>query len=149
VLVAIERSFGGTLVGTLLGNAISVQVRSSDFVAVGLTILLAGMSVADVLYFNLRERSAELAVLRAFGWSDAQIRATVVLEAAGLGTLGSLTGAAIGVALGAVFLSVSVVPLLVAATIAAAGGIAVAVCASLVPLSQVGRLTPHAVLATE
>ncbi|MBA3736834.1 MAG: hypothetical protein H0W90_16860 [Actinobacteria bacterium] len=149
VLVAIERSFGGTLVGTLLGNAISVQVRGSDFVAVGLTILLAGVSVADVLYLNLRERSAELATLRAFGWSDGQIRTTVVLEALGIGALGSLAGAALGMILGASLLGVSVVPLLVAATIATAGGIAVAILASLVPLSQVGRLTPHSVLAGE
>jgi ABC-type antimicrobial peptide transport system permease subunit len=149
VLVAIERSFGGTLVGTLLGNAISVQVRGSDFVAVGLTILLAGVSVADVLYLNLRERSAELATLRAFGWSDGQIRTTVVLEALGIGALGSLVGAALGMILGASLLGVSVVPLLVAATIATAGGIAVAILASLVPLSQVGRLTPHSVLAAE
>ncbi len=134
VLVAIERSFGGTLVGTLLGNAISVQVRTSDFVAVGLTILLAGVSVADVLYLNLRERSAELATLRAVGWSDAHIRMTVVLEALGIGALGSLTGAAVGVALGAGFLGVSILSL---------------IAASLIPLSQVARLTPRAVLATE
>jgi len=149
VLVAIERSFGGTLVGTLLGNAISVQVRTSDFVALGLTILLAGVSVADVLYLNLRERSAELATLRAVGWSDAQLRTTVILEALGIGALGSLAGAVLGLLLGATFLGVSVVPLLIAAAIATFGGVAVAVCASLVPLSQVSRLTPHAVLATE
>ena len=90
VLVAIQRSFGGTLVGTLLGNAISVQVRGTDYrTAVGLTILLAGVSVADVLYLNLRERSAELATLRALGWSDAQIATTVVLEAIGIGAIGS------------------------------------------------------------
>jgi len=149
VLVAIERSFGGTLVGTLLGNAISVQVRGSDFVAVGLTILLAGVSVADVLYLNLRERSAELATLRALGWSDRQIRLTVMLEALGIGALGSLVGAALGVVLAASLLGVSVLTLLVAAAIATAGGIAVAILASLVPLSQVGRLTPQAVLADE
>ena len=149
VLVAIERSFGGTLVGTLLGNAISVQVRSADFVAVGLTILLAAVSVADVLYLNLRERSAELATLRAVGWSDAQLRTTVVLEALGIGMIGSVAGATLGVILGAALLGVGLLALLVAAVIAGAGGIAVAIAASLLPLSQVNRLTPHAVLATE
>jgi len=149
VLVAIERSFGGTLVGTLLGNAISVQVRGSDFLAVGLTILLAAVSVADVLYLNLRERSAELATLRAVGWSDAQLRTTVVLEALGLGLVGSVPGAGLGLLLGAILLGVGVLPLLIAGIIAGTGGLAVAVIAALVPLSQVGRLTPHAVLATE
>lgn len=149
VLVAIERSFGGTLVGTLLGNAISVQVRGSDFVAVGLTILLAAVSVADVLYLNLRERSAELATLRAVGWSDAQLRMAVVLEALGIGLIGSVAGATLGVVLGAALLGVGVLPLLAGAAIAGAGGITVAIGASSVPLSQVGRLTPHAVLAAE
>jgi ABC-type antimicrobial peptide transport system permease subunit len=149
VLVAIERSFGGTLVGTVLGSAISLQVRGSDFVAIALTIILAGVSVADVLYLNLRERSAELATLRAFGWSDGQVRATVVLEALGIGTIGSLSGGGIGVAVGAALLGVSVAPLLLAAAIAVGGGVVVAVSASLVPVSQVGRLTPHGVLATE
>lgn len=60
MLVAIERSFGGTLVGTLLGNAVSVQARGPDFVALGLTMALAAVSVADVLYLNLRERSQSL-----------------------------------------------------------------------------------------
>ncbi len=149
VLVAIQRSFGGTLIGTLLGNAISVQVRGTDFLAVGLTILLAGVSVADVLYLNLRERSAELATLRALGWSDAQIATTVVLEAIGIGAIGSLAGAAIGIVLGASLLDVSVLPLLVAAAIGIAGGISVSILASLVPLSQIRRLTPQAVLAAE
>ena len=102
VLVAIERSFGGTLVGTLLGNAISVQVRGSDFVAVGLTILLAAVSVADVLYLNLRERAAELATLRAVGWSDGQLCTTVVLEALGMGLIGSVSGAVLGLVFGRV-----------------------------------------------
>lgn len=149
VLVGIERGFRGTLVGTVLGNAISVQVRGADFVAVALTIVLAGLSVADVLYLNLRERSAELATLRAVGWGDRQIATVIVLEGLGLGLLGSLAGAIAGLALGWALLGVSPLPLLVAAAIAAASGIVIAVLGSLLPLSQIGRLSPHAVLAAE
>jgi putative ABC transport system permease protein len=149
VLVGIERGFHGTLVGTVLGNAISVQVRGADFVAVALTIVLAGLSVADVLYLNLRERSAELATLRAVGWSDRQIATVIVLEGLGLGLLGSLAGALAGFALGWALLGVPPLPLLVAAAIATAGGIVIAVLGSLVPLTQIGRLSPHAVLAAE
>jgi ABC-type lipoprotein release transport system permease subunit len=149
VLAGIERGFHGTLVGTVLGNAISVQVRGADFVAVALTIVLAGLSVADVLYLNLRERSAELATLRAVGWSDRQIATVIVLEGLGLGLLGSVAGALAGFALGWALLGVPPLPLLVAAAIATAGGIVIAVLGSLVPLSQIGRLSPHAVLAAE
>jgi ABC-type antimicrobial peptide transport system permease subunit len=149
LLVGIERGFHGTLVGTVLGNAISVQVRGADFVAVALTIVLAGLSVADVLYLNLRERSAELATLRAVGWSDRQIATVIVLEGLGLGLLGSLAGALAGFALGWALLGVPPLPLLVAAAIAGAGGIVIAVLGSLVPLTQISRLSPHAVLAAE
>jgi hypothetical protein len=45
VLLGIERSFHGTLVGTVLGGALSVQVRGADFVAVGLTVGLAALSI--------------------------------------------------------------------------------------------------------
>jgi ABC-type antimicrobial peptide transport system permease subunit len=133
----------------VLGNAISVQVRGADFVAVALTIVLAGLSVADVLYLNLRERSAELATLRAVGWSDRQIATVIVLEGLGLGLLGSVAGAVAGFALGWALLGVPPLPLLVAAAIATAGGIVIAVLGSLLPLTQIGRLTPHAVLAAE
>jgi putative ABC transport system permease protein len=133
----------------VLGNAISVQVRGADFVAVALTIVLAGLSVADVLYLNLRERSAELATLRAVGWSARQIATVIVLEGLGLGLLGSIGGAIAGFTLGSALLGVPPLPLLVAAVIAAAGGIVIAVLGSLVPLTQIGRLSPHAVLAAE
>jgi putative ABC transport system permease protein len=149
ILIGIQRSFHGTLVGTLLGNAISLQVRGADFVAVALTIALAGLSVADVLYLNLRERSAELATLRALGWSERQVALVVLLEGIGLGALGSVAGAVAGFALGWALLGVPPVPLLVAAAIAAAGGIVIAVLGSLLPLTQIGRLSPHAVLAAE
>jgi len=64
VLVAIEQHFQGTLVGTVLGNAVSVQVHTADFVALGLTIALAALSAADVLYLNLHERRVELVTLQ-------------------------------------------------------------------------------------
>src|SRR5439155_13255044 len=70
LLVAINRAFQGSLVGTLLGQAISLQVRGLDFVAVGVTIGLAALSVADVLFTNLRERAAEVVTLRTVGWRD-------------------------------------------------------------------------------
>jgi putative ABC transport system permease protein len=111
--------------------------------------VLAGLSVADVLYLNLRERSAELATLRAVGWSDRQIATVIVLEGLGLGLLGSIAGALAGFALGWALLGVPPLPLLVAAAIATAGGIVIAVLGSLVPLTQIGRLSPHAVLAAE
>jgi putative ABC transport system permease protein len=149
LLLAIERSYHGTLVGTLLGNALALQVRGADLAAIGLTIGLAAFSVADVLYVNLRERAAEIVTLRSTGWSERQLSLLVALEAAVLGLGGSLVGAALGVALTAALFSVSLGPLVVAAVLAALGGTLTTVAASLVPLSRLRRLTAPSVLAAE
>lgn len=149
VLVGIERAFQGTLVGTLLGNAVSLQVRSADFAAIGLTIALAALSVADVVYLNLRERQAELVTLRTLGWSNGHLRTTVLLESLGLGLLGSLGGALLALIVGAGVLSIPLGSLALAATAAAVVGTAAALLASLAPLSQISRLTVPTVLAAE
>jgi ABC-type lipoprotein release transport system permease subunit len=149
LLLAIQRAFQGTLVGTLLGKAIALQVRGVDLTAAALTIVLAAVSVADVLYLNLRERASELVTLRTTGWSDRHLARLVALEALALGLAGSLAGAVLGVALGTLFLDVPLGSLALAALLAAAGGTVTAFGASLLPLSQIRRLTPPSVLASE
>lgn len=149
VLLAIQRAFEGSAVGTLLGNAVAIQVRPADLVAAGLVIALAAAAVADVLYRNLRERAAEFATLRAFGWSPRQLARVVALEALLLGLAGSFAGAGLAVAVTALTLDVPAAPLAQAAAIAAAAGTLAALLASLPPLSQLGRLTTPTVLAAE
>ncbi|HET7567736.1 MAG TPA: FtsX-like permease family protein, partial [Gaiellaceae bacterium] len=149
VLIGIERAFQGTLVGTLLGNAVSLQVRGADFAAIALTLALAALSVADVVYLNLRERQAELVTLRTFGWTNRHLRVIVLLEGFGLGLLGSFAGAVLALLVGGLILSIPLGPLGMAALAAAVGGTLAALLASLAPLSQIGRLTVPAVLAAE
>ncbi|MHB1242308.1 MAG: ABC transporter permease [Gaiellaceae bacterium] len=148
VLLAVNDAFEGSLVGSVLGEAITLQVRGLDFVSVGLVIALAGLSLADVLYLNLRERAAELATLRTLGWRERHLATVIGLEALWLGATGSLSGAGAGLATGLV-LGVPAGPLTLAAGIAAAGGIAVALLASLVPLTRLATLTPSTALADE
>jgi ABC-type antimicrobial peptide transport system permease subunit len=149
MLLGIERGFRGTLVGTLLGQAITVQIRGVDLAAAGLTVALAAVSVADVLFLNVRERAAELVTLQTLGWSSREIAAVVGLEGVALGVAGSVAGAVAGLAFTAVLLDVAVAPLLAAAAIAAAAGAGAAALASILPLTQIRRLTPPAVLAAE
>ncbi|MHB1242466.1 MAG: ABC transporter permease [Gaiellaceae bacterium] len=148
VLLAIERAFQGVLVDTLLGSAISIQVRGPDLVAVILTIVLAGLSVADVLFLNLRDRAAEIATLRTVGWGDSHLASVVVLEGIGLGVLGGGVGAAIGLGVGAAF-GVPLGSLVPAALLAAGGGVVVAALASLLPLAALRGAAPPTVLAEE
>lgn len=149
VLFAIERAFRGVLVGTLLGNAISVQVRGVDFLALALVAALAALSVADVLYLNLRERAAELVTLETLGWSGRELRTLIVIEAAGLGLCAGLAGAVVGTAISTEGLNVPVWPTVEAALLACLAAILAAAAASLMPLVQLANATAPAVLTEE
>ena len=107
------------------------------------------VSVADVLFLNVRERAAELVTLQTLGWSDREVATVVALEGATLGVAGSVAGATAGLAFAALLLGVALGPLAAAAGIAIGAGAAAAAVASLLPLTQIRRLAPPAVLAAE
>jgi putative ABC transport system permease protein len=149
VLVGIERGFQGTLVGTVLGSAVSVQVRGADFVALGLTLGLSALSAADVLYLNLHERQAELVTLQTLGWSNQETRLLVALEALLLALGASVAGAAIGVLVGNLVLGVGTGALLIAAALAGLAATIAAFASSLLPLLRLRGLRAPEVLAAE
>jgi ABC-type lipoprotein release transport system permease subunit len=148
VLAGVERSFHGTVVGTVLGNVVSFQVRDSDLASLGLTIGLAALAVGDVLYVSLGERAPELVTLQTLGWRDRHLHALVELEGLGLALLGSGAGAAAGL-VSALLLGLPAATAGLAALGAAAAGTGAVLAVALLPLSQVRRLTGPAVLAAE
>lgn len=147
IVVGIALSYRGVLVGTLLGDAISVQVRGADYLAAGLTLALGALSLADVVFLNLTERGDEIATLLALGWRDRTVRTLFALEGLLVTIVGSVLGAAAGVAFVISAFNVGVGSVLVAAGVAAAAGFAATAVAMLVPLSQVARRGPAAQLA--
>ena len=149
LLLAINHAFQGVLVGTVMGQFISLQVRGVDLLTIALTILLGGLAVADVLYLNVRERAAEFVTLRTTGWRNRDLRTLVALEGIAMGAIGSLGGALLAVAACLLIQDIPLVSIAVAALVAAAAGTAAAAIAALLPLSQINRLTPPAVLAEE
>lgn len=97
-LLAITVAFRGSVVGSLLGDAISLQARRVDYLAVTITLLLAAIAVADVSYLNMRERREDLALLRAVGWTTRQLGRLITLEGLLIGLAGSVAGAMLGLA---------------------------------------------------
>lgn len=148
VVAALQWAFHGQITGNLLGDAVSVRVRGVDTVAVIATVILAAAAVADVLYLNVRERSAELATLRATGWSDTALSRLVAYEGLLIGGVGAAAGAGLGLAAVGTFLG-TVGPDLVRSTIAAGLiGILLAAVAAIVPALTLRRI-PLAVLLAE
>jgi ABC-type antimicrobial peptide transport system permease subunit len=137
------------VVGSLLGDAVAVQVRGVDYIAAGATIALGVLAVADVVFLNIRERAAELATLSAFGWREAVLARLVVTEGAIIGLTGSLTGAGLGLAAAAWFAGHLPARLLLIAIAALMAGIAITAAAALLPATLLRRLPATQLLAEE
>jgi putative ABC transport system permease protein len=149
MLAAVTVAFRGILVGSLLGNAVAVQVRGVDYVAVVATVALGVLAVADVIFLGIRERATELAVIRAFGWREATLSRLVVTEGAIIGLAGSLAGAAIGLGAAADFAGQLPGSLYLVAAVAVAAGSAITAAAALVPAQALRRLPAAHLLAEE
>jgi hypothetical protein len=149
LLAAVSFAFRGVVVGSLLGNAVAVQVRGVDYVAAGATVALGVLAVADVVFLNIRERAAELATMRSFGWRDTALARLVITEGTIIGVVGSLAGAGLGLAAAAWFAGQLPARLLAIAAAAVAAGIIITAAATLLPAALLRRLPLAHLLAEE
>jgi putative ABC transport system permease protein len=146
LLLAVTLAFQGSVVGSLLGNAITVQVRGVDYAAVAAILVLSGLGVADVLFISITERAVEFATLRAVGWRERRLREMVLTEGVVLGLVGCAAGAVIGLFGAALFLAFTP-RLVLGALLAFAVGLGIAVIASLLTLTGLSGLRTVEVLA--
>ena len=65
----------------------------------GLTLLVGGMGVANIMYAVVKERTREIGVKMALGAKVRQVMSPFVLEALTMTVLGGLLGTAVGVAI--------------------------------------------------
>jgi putative ABC transport system permease protein len=150
VMMAVMTAFEGTLSGTLLGDAIAVQIRGVDVAAVVAMLVLAVVAVADVLYLNLRDRAGEFAALRATGWPAVTLARLVTVEGVALGVVGSSVGAAAGVTVAAGLAGWTVpAGLVVVGAGSAAAGVLLAALATVVPIVALQRQPTVRLLAEE
>jgi putative ABC transport system permease protein len=149
MVAAVIWAFHGTVTGSLLGEAVSLQVRTVDIVAVLATVALGLVAVIDVLYLNIRERAWELAVLRAAGWSLSSVGRLVAYEGIGIGVIGAGAGTIIGLGAAGVFAGGLTTPLLAAAGATAVLAVLLAGAAALVPALFLQRMVVAARLTAE
>lgn len=137
-LVGIEAAFHGEVVGTLLGNAVDLQVRGADLLALVLIGVVAAGVIADLSYLSLKEREAQLATLRALGWTVFDVGRLIATEALVVAVLGGIAGAGAGYGILAALHAPArtAVPTAIGALVA---GVVLALCSSLLPLSWWSR----------
>jgi len=148
LLLAISVGFQGAVVGTILGDAVALQTRTSDYAAALATFALAGIGVGNLMYLNIRDRGPELATLRATGWTEHHLRQLLLTEGALIGAIGGITGALLGLA--AAFALIGSLPILVlvAAFATAVAAVLVSLAATLLASTLLLRL-PTTLLLTE
>lgn len=149
LLLSISVAFRGSLVGSLLGDAVSLQARRVDYLAVAIILVLAAIAVADVSYLNMRERRNDLALLRAVGWTDGQLSRLITTEGAFIGLAGSVLGAGLGLAIAVVLEGSTPATLWLLAALAAGIGTLVSVLASLAAAQSLPRLVGTPSLAPD
>jgi len=149
LLTAVTVAFRGVVVGSLLGDAVAVQVRGVDCVAAAATVALGVLAVADVVFLNITERAGELAVIRAFGWRGGALARLVITEGAIIGVIGSVAGAGLGLGAAAWFSGHLPARLPAIAAAAAAAGILITAAATVLPAALLRRLPAAQLLAEE
>jgi ABC-type antimicrobial peptide transport system permease subunit len=149
LLTSISVAFHGAAVGTLLGNAVTFQVRGVDYLAVGTTVALGLLSVADSVYLNITERAAELATIRALGWREATLNRLVITEGIVMGLAGALAGAGAGLYVAAQLAGGLPGAVIAVAIIATAAGTAFTAFAALLPAQALRHLPTAQLLAQE
>ncbi|MEQ4302817.1 FtsX-like permease family protein [Plantactinospora sp. B6F1] len=149
VLAAVNHAFRDTVLGSLLGDTVSATVRTADTVAAVATVLLGAAAVADVLYLNIRDRAAELAALRATGWSESALTRLAAYEGGGIGLLGAVAGTAVGLAGSAALIGGLSTGVVLTGVGTAAAGALVACLAALVPAALLRRRPAGHLLAEE
>jgi putative ABC transport system permease protein len=149
VLAALTFAFHGVIVGSLLGDAVAVQVRGIDYLAVIATVALGVLAVADVVFLNIRERAPELATIRTFGWQESVLGRLVITEGAIIGLAGSLLGAGLGLAGAAAFAGQIPGRLYLIAALAACCGVLITAAAAVLPAWSLRRLPAAHLLAEE
>src|SRR5579864_2062955 len=157
----LQQRYPGIAAITEPGQAIKVDTSSRLIISTGwivslLALIVGGIGVTNTMAMSVFERTREIGILRAFGWSIVRIGAMIVSEAVGLCLIALGVGCALGVLAAQVFvgrseLSGLITPTYTAATFAwcLAFALGVGVIGALYPTWRAVRLAPIEALRQE
>jgi putative ABC transport system permease protein len=161
VAARLERRFPGVGAITEPGQAVKVDTSSRLIISTGwivslLALIVGGIGVTNTMAMSVFERTREIGILRAVGWSGRRVGAMIVSEAIVICLLALAVGCALGVLAADLFvgrseLSGLITPTYTVGTFAwgLAFALAVAVVGALYPTWRAVRVVPVAALRHE
>jgi len=129
--------------------AVDTGLRALLLALGGVSLLVGGIGIANVMVISVLERRTEIGVRRAIGATRRHIRLQFLTEAATLATLGGIGGVAIGCGVTAIYARRQDVPLTVPVNVLIGGVVAalvVGAIAGLYPAGRAARLDPGVAL---
>jgi len=157
----LERRFPGIAAITEPGQAIKVDTSSRLIIQTGwivslLALIVGGIGVTNTMAMSVFERTREIGILRAVGWSVLRVGVMIVAEAVGICLIALAVGCGVGVLAAQAFidrsqLSVLISPQYTASTFAwgLAFALGVGVFGALYPTWRAVRLSPIEALRHE
>lgn len=161
VAARLQRRYPGIAAITEPGQAIKVDTSSRLIISTGwivsiLALIVGGIGVMNTMAMSVFERTREIGILRAVGWSVLRIGAMILSEAVGICLIALAVGCAFGVFAAQVFVSRSALSGLISPTYTPttfAWGLAfalgVGVFGALYPTWRAVRLSPIEALRHE
>ncbi|WP_393964961.1 ABC transporter permease [Exiguobacterium sp. S22-S28] len=89
----------GVLYATWLGEFVALEVGTMHYVAMGVALLIAILTTTEIMWQNVNERKSHLAVLKATGWQNNQVRLLVLSEGMMTGLVAGIFGLLVALAL--------------------------------------------------
>ena len=157
----LERRFPGIAAITEPGQAIKVDTSSRLIISTGwivslLALIVGGIGVTNTMAMSVFERTREIGILRAVGWSVVRVGALIVSEAIGLCLIALAIGCGLGVLAAQFFVSRSALSGLISPTYTPATfawglafALGVGLIGALYPTWRAVRLAPIAALRHE
>jgi putative ABC transport system permease protein len=161
VAARLERRYPGVAAITEPGQAIKVDTSSRLIISTGwivslLALIVGGIGVTNTMAMSVFERTREIGILRAIGWSGRRVGLMIVSEAIAICLLALAVGCALGVLAAGLFVGRSGLSGLISPTYTAttfvwglAFALAVGVIGALYPTWRAVRLAPIAALRHE
>ncbi|MGX8177169.1 ABC transporter permease [Exiguobacterium artemiae] len=85
----------GVLYTSWLGQFVALQVGPMHYVTMGVAITIAILTTGEIMWQNVTDRRASLAILKAVGWTNRSVRQLIVLEGMLIGFVAGIVGLSI------------------------------------------------------